>query len=157
MSSDEGNNEFDQTERVKVEAIQTAYELWANESMVKTEKLRLFFIAQSVLVTGFVFGIPEGQVLIALIGMGTSYLLFLSIGRTDAYQTVWQDQAEHLVDEASEPIDDYFDLYPTSSDIQEMAWYKQISQEYIHYPPFAGFVVWIILLIVVIYQNFLPM
>ena len=128
-----------------VEAIQTSYQLWANESVVKTEKLTLFFIAQSVLLTGFALGNDFGQVLIAVIGVAFSALMYVSMGRTDAYQTIWKRRAEALAADAAEPIEDRFDLYPESEEIGEMPWYKQTSQAYIHYPPLAGVVVWLCL------------
>jgi hypothetical protein len=138
-----------------IEAIQTSYELWANESAVKTEKLTLFFVAQSVLLTGFTLGNRVGQLLISIIGVAFSMLLYISMGRTDAYQTIWERRAKGLVEQASAPVDELFDLYPKDSEISEMPWYKRTGQSYILYPPIAGFFIWILLLVYIIYTNFL--
>lgn len=133
----------------QIEALKLAYELWANESIVKTEKLTFFVVGQSVLLTGY--GLAEGTVigqpLIAAIGVLLSFLSFISMGRTDAFQKKWQDRVEELTKRAPDQVAKDFDLYPTREEISEMAIYHTAGRTYILYPPAIATGLWTGLLI----------
>ena len=79
-------------------------QLWAGENVVKTNKLQMLLLANSILISAFVFA-PEYNMLIALTGLVFCTIWFFSIGRTLASQKHWKFQLEKISDpEGDNPI-----------------------------------------------------
>ncbi len=75
----------------------TLVDLWMSENGIKTNKLQMLALVNSILFTGFVF-VDEvaGQVSSALIGIIFSISWVFSIGNTLSHQRQWQNQIEEL-------------------------------------------------------------
>lgn len=127
----------------KIEAIKTLFQLWSNENNVKTQKLALFFTAQSILAAAYALG-PGTQYLIPSVGMAFSLVWFFSLGRTVAYQKAWKQKIEILMGDAPELVRKEFDLFPTPEEKKKMPLYGKVSSKYVVLlPPAAGFLLWL--------------
>ncbi len=148
--------------QIWIEAIETAYDLWEGENSIKTSKLYVYILIQSILVTAYAYGarpngflipvfkvrVPLVTIFVPLIGIGSSYMTFVSIGRTVVFQKAWKRKRKALVKNAPEPVCSLFDFYPTQED-KERYWYGTLGSKYILLaPPAIGFVIWIIVLLV---------
>lgn len=145
----------------RIEAIETAYDLWARENDVKTTKLYVYILTQSILVTAYAFGgssngvlipqlgmrLPLVGIFVSIIGIGSSWMSFVSIGRTIAFQKAWKRKRRALVKTAPEPARTLFDFYPTQED-KERYWYGTLGSKYIVLaPPLIGFALWVLILV----------
>lgn len=146
----------------RIEAIETLYGLWAGENDVKTNKLYVYIVVQSILVTAYAAGadavemtvpvvgttLPLLAVLIPFVGVGTSWMSFVSIGRTVAFQKAWKYKRRDLVESAPEPVRSDFDFYPTDEDKADMPWWGRLGSKYILLaPPVVGLVLWVLVLL----------
>jgi len=125
------------------EAIKTLYQLWSAENNTKTQKLAVFFIAQSILAAGY--GLASNpHYLVPAVGVAFSFFWFFSIGRTLAFQQVWRKKIEILLRDATESVRTEFDFYPTSRDKSRLPLYGRMPSTYILLlVPTAGFLAWL--------------
>ncbi len=127
----------------RIEAIKTLYQLWSGENSGKTQKLTLFFTAQSILVAGYSLG-STTLYLIPIIGMAFSLLWLFSIGRTVAFQACWKAKIDTLLSNAPESVCKEFDFYPTVEDKKMMPFYGKMPGKYILLgPPVVGVPFWL--------------
>lgn len=144
-----------------VESIKLAYDLWESENSIKTSKLYIYILIQSVLVSAYVAGArPDGflipifnirlplvSIIVPLVGIGSSYMTFVSIGRTVAFQKAWKRKRKRLVKNAPEPVRTLFDFYPNQED-KERYWYGTLGSKYVLLaPPAIGLVLWVVVLV----------
>lgn len=144
-----------------VESIKLSYDLWEGENSIKTSKLYVYILVQSILVTAYasgarpdgflipIFGIrvPLVSIFIPLVGIGSSYMTFVSIGRTVAFQKAWKRKRKKLVKNAPEPVRTLFDFYPNKED-KERYWYGTLGSKYVLLaPPAIGLVLWVVVLV----------
>jgi hypothetical protein len=134
----------------KIEAVKTLFQLWSDENNLKTQKLTLFFTAQSILVSAYTLRTGK-QYLIPIIGMVFSFVWFFSIGRTVAFQKIWKTKIDRTLRDTPELIRNAFDFYPTSEDKMKVPFYGKMSAKYILlWPPAVGLLLWLGILIYVV-------
>ena len=85
----------DEKERQAEEKYKLLVSLWSSENQVKTAKLQMFALVNSILVSVFVL-VPEVRLFVSPVGMIFSLVWLFSIGRTLHYQAYWRGQIDEI-------------------------------------------------------------
>ena len=114
-------------------------DFWLKENDIKTNKLMMFFLVQSILVGSLVFA-GEIRWITALLGTLFSLIWYFCIGRTVAYQKHWKRRIEGILDNDAQ-------LFPSHEEEAQFPLYGKIPTRIILlWPPLAGFVLWLVAL-----------
>jgi hypothetical protein len=117
------------------EQIKIYVDLWKSENPIKTQKLMAYFVCQSILAVAA----TKNQLtllLFSFFGAIWSIWWVFCIGRTVAYQQLWQNKLTGLEK----------DLFPTSEDKKALPWYGILPAKYtLLAPPIVGAAIWGIL------------
>ena len=124
-------------EQLAVEKYKLLFELWMSENPIKTSKLHLLIITNSILVsasllTGYIFWI-------ALVGFLFSLIWVLSIGRTLSFQHHWESQMEDLRKKYSNNI--LFQIHRVEAKFP--IWGRVSSRYYLLGTPIATAIAWL--------------
>jgi len=120
--------------------------LWTNENGIKTNKLNYFFLVQSILISVLSLNTTIGlQLIISLVGIIASFTLFFSIGRTVAFQQVWEHIIKEILEENKEL--NVRQLLAVLYRNVKFPLYGIIPSRYlVLFPPIFTVIIWIIML-----------
>lgn len=127
----------------EIEAIKILHGLWTSENAILNAKLTQFVSGMAMLAVAFVAVAREGwpKPGVCVLGIGISFLWFLSLRRTQAYRKHWRNVIDDRV--RANP-DSPFAFWPTNS--AWPIWDRGPSWLPVVVGPGAAVIVWIVLL-----------
>lgn len=129
------------------ERIKVLTDLWKSENAIKTSKLIIFFLATSILASALDIRSQFGW-FVPVLGMGFSFVWFFSIGRTVAFQKIWENKVDTIIDSLNKTEKPKYDIFPTLEEKIRIPIYGKIPSKYILlWPPIIGFFLWTIILV----------
>jgi hypothetical protein len=125
-------------------------ELWAKENPIKTNKLQVLLIVNSLLlaVVNITGGFEPDNWPIYLGGAIFSLVWVLSIGRTSLFQEIWQTKIDELARKYSD--DERFQIFKHTTELRKSPWFLRIvggvsSKYYLIGTPFVFCIIWLYL------------
>jgi len=127
-------------------------DLWAKENPIKTNKLQVLLVVNSLLLTGVNVsgGFLARNWPLYLGGAVFSLVWVLSIGRTSLFQDVWEVKIRHLAQKY--PSDSRFQVHNYKKDILKASPFLRFvgwvpSKYYLIGAPFVFFLTWLVVLL----------
>jgi hypothetical protein len=135
------------------EKLEVFLDYWKSENQVKTSKLMMFFLVQSVFAAALNCG-PKSRLLVPLLGMAFSFEWFFCIGRTIAFQKYWKTKIDEVQRHLSEGNSNELGIFPTPQDELQFPVYGRMPSKYILLlPPVACLILWLAILVYRIYCS----
>jgi hypothetical protein len=143
-----------QTAERDLEAYKMLVELWTAENPIKTTKLQLLLVVNSIFVSALkISGAPlisRDSWYVYLAGALFSLIWTCSIGRTVLYQAAWEIKIRQLC--ASHPGDPRFSVLETQDAIKQAPRMKRTfgrisSKWYLLFSPFVLAIAWLVALL----------
>lgn len=131
-------------EQLAIEKYKLLFDLWMSENPVKTSKLEMLMVTNSILVSAFFLaGQPSW---LALVGFLFSLVWVLSIGRTVSFQQHWRSQMENL--KAKYADNTMFQIH--SLQISPPVWGRVPSKYYLLGTPIVTAIAWLAVLLYIL-------
>ncbi len=121
--------------------------LWASENQIKTSKLQVYALINSILVPAYIL-VTDGRLVISILGIVFSLIWLFSIGRTLHYQAYWQYQMNRINKELQNNL--VFEIFDDSSfkEFRSNIWGKISSKYILLGTTFIGALAWVVVLII---------
>jgi hypothetical protein len=129
------------------EKIKMYFEVWTTENNVKTNKLMIFFVVQTILATTFNYTTKVIWIT-PVIGIIFSFIWFFCIGRTVAFQKIWKKKIENIAQNSNDPNIKTFAFFPTREEEFDMPFYGKMPSVFITLlPPSIMTFLWSLVLV----------
>ena len=136
---------LDEEKKLAVEEYKLLFKLWMSENPIKTNKLQVLMVTNSILVSSFF--LVSNNFWIAVVGFIFSLVWILSIGRTVSYQHHWHSQMEKLRQEHNDNT--LFQIH--SVEITPIVWGRVSSKYYLVGTPIATAIAWLAVMLHVLF------
>ena len=136
----------DEENNLAIEKYKLLLKLWMSENPIKTNKLQVLMMTNSILVSSFI--LVSNNLWIAVAGFIFSSVWILSIGRTVIYQKHWQSQMEILRKEHADNT--IFQIHHVN--IGPTSWWGTISSKhYLVGTPIVTSIAWLTVILYVVF------